>query len=141
MILIPLHKEETNTKTQKCIFLLAYISYIVLGAMIFRALEKDFEVELQQLAVHTKTDFLRNRSNMTQKDVELFVQVRHEHTVIFRVIGCHLCRRAINMKILWNNFLPWVFCQASILLVFAPRLWIGFHFIHGFFWSKFYCFF
>uniref|UniRef100_A0A3Q2LNK3 Potassium channel domain-containing protein n=1 Tax=Equus caballus TaxID=9796 RepID=A0A3Q2LNK3_HORSE len=49
--------------------------YIALGAMIFQALEKDFEVERRELAVDTKCDFLKNRSNMTQEDVEVFVQM------------------------------------------------------------------
>ena len=48
--------------------------------MIFQALEKDFEVEVRQFAVDTKIDFLKNRSNMTQEDVKVFVQVRDEES-------------------------------------------------------------
>lgn len=44
------------------------------------------EVQQHQLAVKTKIAFLENRSSMTQEDVELFVQVRDEDTVVFRVV-------------------------------------------------------
>lgn len=86
MTLTPLCEEETNPTVRKGILLLAYLMYIALGAMIFQALEKDFEVERRELAVDTKCDFLKNRSNMTQEDVEVFVQVRDEDLVIFRVM-------------------------------------------------------
>ncbi|XP_058150918.1 potassium channel, subfamily K, member 16-like [Dasypus novemcinctus] len=66
--------EELNTNSQKGILLLAYCLYLLLGGMIFQTLEKDFEVERRELAVRMKTDFLNNRSNKTQEDVELFVQ-------------------------------------------------------------------
>lgn len=80
-----MYEEEVSTKSQKGTLLLAYILYLMLGAVIFQALEKDFEAQQRQLAVKTKVAFLKNRSNMTQEDVELFVLVREEEdTVIFR---------------------------------------------------------
>lgn len=82
----PLDKDRTGTSVQNGILLLAYILYIVLGAMIFGALEKDFEVQQRCLAVKTKADFLKNRSNMTREDVQRFVQVRDEDVGIFRAM-------------------------------------------------------
>ena len=66
--------------------MLTYISYIVLGAVIFGALERDFEVQQRCLGVKAKTDFLKNHSNMTREDVQSFVQVTDEEVGIFRVI-------------------------------------------------------
>ena len=83
---VPLDKDKTGTKVQKGFLLLTYISYIVLGAVIFGALERDFEVQQRCLGVKAKTDFLKNHSNMTREDVQSFVQVTDEEVGIFRVI-------------------------------------------------------
>ncbi|KAB0375294.1 hypothetical protein FD755_013786, partial [Muntiacus reevesi] len=66
---------ETGTKVQKGVVLLVYISYIMFGALIFGALERDFEVQQRHLVVKAKADFLKNRSNMTKEDVRRFVQM------------------------------------------------------------------
>ena len=84
--MVPLYKDETGTKVQKGVVLLVYISYIMFGALIFGALERDFEVQQRHLAVKAKADFLKNRSNMTKEDVRRFVQVRDGEVCIFRVI-------------------------------------------------------
>ncbi|XDA78534.1 hypothetical protein R6Z07F_008628 [Ovis aries] len=68
-------RDETVTKVRKGIILLVYISYIMFGALIFGALERDFEVQQRRLAVKAKADFLKNRSNMTKEDVRRFVQM------------------------------------------------------------------
>lgn len=57
----------------------------MLGAMIFQALEDDFEVEQRKLAVNLKSDFLKHHANYTLQEVELFVQVRDEDPVHFIV--------------------------------------------------------
>lgn len=57
--------------------------YLVLGAKIFQALEEGNEIDQRQSVVRMKADFMRNRSNLTQEDVEVFVQVRDEDLVIF----------------------------------------------------------
>uniref|UniRef100_A0A8C2QTY8 Potassium channel domain-containing protein n=1 Tax=Capra hircus TaxID=9925 RepID=A0A8C2QTY8_CAPHI len=68
-------RDETVTQVRKGIVLLVYISYIMFGALIFGALERDFEVQQRHLAVKAKADFLKNRSNMTKEDVRRFVQM------------------------------------------------------------------
>lgn len=57
----------------------------MVGAIIFQALEEDFEVNLRQLAVKVKSDFLKHRANKTQQDIKIFVQVRDEDPVHFIV--------------------------------------------------------
>lgn len=66
--------------------MLVYIIYIVLGALIFGVLEKDFEVQQRHWAVKTKADFLKNRSDLTHEDVQIFVQIRREDVGILRLI-------------------------------------------------------
>ena len=66
------------------------------GALIFGALERDFEVQQRHLAVKAKADFLKNRSNMTKEDVRRFVQVRDEEVCIFRVIVTLIVFEIIN---------------------------------------------
>ncbi|XP_036106942.1 potassium channel subfamily K member 16-like [Molossus molossus] len=80
-----LQKEPPSNKFQKTIFLFAYLLYLLLGAMVLEAMEKDFDINQRKLADNTKTDFLKNRSNMTQEDVEVFVQVMTH----FILIGIH----------------------------------------------------
>lgn len=67
------------------ILLFSYLSFLVLGAIIFQALEEDFEVDRRQLAVKLKSDFLKHRANKTKQEVEMFVQVRDEDPVHLRV--------------------------------------------------------
>ncbi|KAK1339251.1 hypothetical protein QTO34_019930 [Cnephaeus nilssonii] len=57
------------------ILLFSYLSFLVLGAIIFQALEEDFEVDRRQLAVKLKSDFLKHRANKTKQEVEMFVQM------------------------------------------------------------------
>lgn len=96
--MVPLYKDETVTKVRKGIVLLVYISYIMFGALIFGALERDFEVQQRRLAVKAKADFLKNRSNMTKEDVRRFVQVRDEEVCIFRVILLLSMQRSLQCE-------------------------------------------
>lgn len=47
---------------------------------------------MRQMAVKQKSEFLTNRANKTEQEVEIFVQVRDEDPVHFRV------RRFLSMK-------------------------------------------
>lgn len=66
----------------------------MLGAIIFQALEDDFEVEQRELAVNLKSDFLKHHANYTLHEVEVFLQVRDEDSVHIIEDFC-LCREAI----------------------------------------------
>ncbi|XP_036277267.1 potassium channel subfamily K member 16-like [Pipistrellus kuhlii] len=57
------------------ILLFTYLSYLMVGAIIFQVLEEDFEVDMRQLAVKLKSEFLTNRANKTEQEVEIFVQM------------------------------------------------------------------
>ncbi|XP_036210911.1 potassium channel subfamily K member 16-like [Myotis myotis] len=67
-------EETPSTKLHISILLFSYLSFLVLGAIIFQALEEDFEVEQRKLAVNLKSDFLKHHANYTLHEVEMFVQ-------------------------------------------------------------------
>uniref|UniRef100_A0A8D1GVS0 Potassium channel domain-containing protein n=2 Tax=Sus scrofa TaxID=9823 RepID=A0A8D1GVS0_PIG len=105
-------KDRTGTSVQNGILLLAYILYIVLGAMIFGALEKDFEVQQRCLAVKTKADFLKNRSNMTREDVQRFVQVMT--SIILSGIPPTGNRTAVSFWTFTNSFITCIVTLSTI---------------------------
>ncbi|XP_020842193.1 potassium channel, subfamily K, member 16-like [Phascolarctos cinereus] len=62
------------SKIQITLLLVSYFIYLILGSLIFQALETDFERELKTSVYEMKAAFLRKLGDLTPEDVEQFVE-------------------------------------------------------------------
>ncbi|XP_051833711.1 potassium channel subfamily K member 16-like [Antechinus flavipes] len=63
-----------DTKIQISLLLASYFIYLILGSLIFQALETDFERELKTSVYEMKAAFVRRLDDLTPEDVEQFVE-------------------------------------------------------------------
>ncbi|XP_036590226.1 potassium channel subfamily K member 16-like [Trichosurus vulpecula] len=63
-----------DSKIQNSLLLASYFVYLLLGSLIFQALETDFERELKTSVYEMKAAFLRKLGDLTPEDVEQFVE-------------------------------------------------------------------
>ncbi|XP_043836981.1 potassium channel subfamily K member 16-like [Dromiciops gliroides] len=63
-----------DSKIQTSLLLVSYFLYLILGSLIFQALETDFERELKKSVYEMKATFLRKLDDLTPEDVEQFVE-------------------------------------------------------------------
>ncbi|XP_068948173.1 potassium channel subfamily K member 16-like [Petaurus breviceps papuanus] len=64
----------SDSKIQTTLLLASYFIYLLLGSLIFQALETDFERELKTSVYEMKAAFLRKLDDLTPEDVEQFVE-------------------------------------------------------------------
>nr|XP_028564038.1 potassium channel subfamily K member 16-like [Podarcis muralis] len=62
------------SRTQGIILLAGFLTYVVMGALVFEILEKDHNKKVIDTVFHLKHDFLLNYTARTPEEVELFIQ-------------------------------------------------------------------
>uniref|UniRef100_A0A8C0IS24 Potassium channel domain-containing protein n=1 Tax=Chelonoidis abingdonii TaxID=106734 RepID=A0A8C0IS24_CHEAB len=65
-----------SDKIHTGLLVVSYTIYLLLGAIVFRALEKNAELEQKRAVIQMKEAFLQNFAHLTVADVEQFVKVR-----------------------------------------------------------------
>uniref|UniRef100_K7FBV4 Potassium channel subfamily K member 16-like n=1 Tax=Pelodiscus sinensis TaxID=13735 RepID=K7FBV4_PELSI len=63
-----------SNKIQASLLVVSYSTYLLLGAIVFRALEKNAEKEQKMAVIQMKEAFLQNFTRLTAADVEQFVK-------------------------------------------------------------------
>ncbi|XP_074854764.1 potassium channel, subfamily K, member 16-like isoform X2 [Carettochelys insculpta] len=63
-----------SSKIQTSLLMVSYSAYLLLGALVFWALEKNAETEQKMAVIHMKEDFLHNFTRLTLADVEHFLK-------------------------------------------------------------------
>lgn len=63
-------------KVQTGLLVVSYFTYLLLGAIVFRALEKNAEKDQKLAVIQMKEAFLQNFPHLTVADIEQFVKVR-----------------------------------------------------------------
>ncbi|KAH0620279.1 hypothetical protein JD844_020435 [Phrynosoma platyrhinos] len=63
-----------HSRLQSCALIAGYLFYLLMGALIFQALEKDAKREQQRTVLRMKEDFLKNITSLSPAEVEVFVE-------------------------------------------------------------------
>uniref|UniRef100_R4GA87 Potassium channel domain-containing protein n=1 Tax=Anolis carolinensis TaxID=28377 RepID=R4GA87_ANOCA len=63
-----------NNRLQSCVIIAGYFAYLVLGALVFQALEKDAKAKQENIILRIKESFLKNITSFSPAKVELFVE-------------------------------------------------------------------
>ncbi|XP_074092015.1 potassium channel, subfamily K, member 16-like [Macrotis lagotis] len=63
-----------DSKIQICLLVVSYFTYLIMGSLIFQALENQFERDLKTSVSEMKAAFLNKLGDLTPEDVEQFVK-------------------------------------------------------------------
>lgn len=68
--------ELVASQASRCILLMGFVGYYLMGAKIFQALEMDTQEDLKNTFWAARQALLNNYVNITPEELEIFLQVR-----------------------------------------------------------------